>query len=157
MLDEAGRPEPPAAFLAVAERLDTESAAIDDLAAAAEFAAGVRSRGCGLALDDFGTGHSSLLILKYLPIDLVKIDGAFVTGLPGSAFDRIAVQHVVDMCRALGVRTAAEFAEDDRTVELLRDMGLDFAQGHAVARPRPMATAPVAAEPPAPHGRLATG
>jgi EAL domain-containing protein (putative c-di-GMP-specific phosphodiesterase class I)/GGDEF domain-containing protein/PAS domain-containing protein len=219
VLDEAGRPQPPAAFLAVAERLDriqlvdqwvierslaligqgpqtvhhqinlsgrtlsrpgladlviatldryavdphtitfeiTESAAIDNLAAAAEFAAGVRSRGCGLALDDFGTGHSSLLILKYLPIDLVKIDGDFITGLRGSPFDRIAVQHVVDMCRALGVRTAAEFAEDVETVSLLRDMGLDFAQGYALGRPQPMATAPVVAEPVVPRTELATG
>ncbi|XVU28040.1 EAL domain-containing protein [Actinoplanes sp. CA-054009] len=203
VLDENGRPRPPAEFLAVAERLDgivavdqwvvehslaligqgpqtshhqinlsgrtlsrpglaefvigalgrygvdphtitfeiTESAAVDNLAAAAEFAAGVRSRGCGLALDDFGTGNSSLLLLKYLPIDLVKIDGDFVRGLRGSAFDRIAVQHVVHMCRELGVRTAAEFAEDAATVDLLRDMGLDFVQGYAVARPLPMANA----------------
>ncbi|MFF5075761.1 EAL domain-containing protein [Actinoplanes sp. NPDC000266] len=210
VLDENGRPQPPAAFLAVAERLNeieavdlwvverslaligqgpqtshhqinlsgrtlsrpglaefvigafgrygvdprtitfeiTESAAVDNLAAAAEFAAGVRSRGCGLALDDFGTGHSSLLLLKYLPIDLVKIDGDFVTGLRGSAFDRIVVQHVVHMCRELGVRTAAEFAEDAATVDLLRDMGLDFAQGYAIARPMPMAKA--TAEPSAP-------
>jgi PAS domain S-box-containing protein len=208
ILDEDGRPEPPAAFLAAAERLDqiqavdqwvvehslalvgqgpqtshyqinlsgrtlsrpgladfvietldryhvdprtitfeiTESTAVDNLAAAAEFAAGVRSKGCGLALDDFGTGHSSLLLLKYLPIDLVKIDGDFITGLRRSAFDRIAVRHVVDMCRALGVRTAAEFAEDADTVELLRDIGLDFAQGYVIDRPRPLASAPVAAE-----------
>jgi EAL domain-containing protein (putative c-di-GMP-specific phosphodiesterase class I)/GGDEF domain-containing protein len=221
VLDENGRPEPPAAFLAVAERLDqigaidqwvvehslaligqgpqtshhqinlsgrtlsrpglaefvidalgrygvdprtitfeiTESAAVENLAAAAEFAVGVRSRGCGLALDDFGTGHSSLLLLKYLPIDLVKIDGDFVTGLRGSAFDRIAVRHVVHMCRELGVRTAAEFAEDAATVDLLRDMGLDFAQGYAIARPLPMAGTPVAVEPPAPSAtaELATG
>jgi PAS domain S-box-containing protein len=124
----------------------TETAAVDNLAAAADFAAGVRSRGCGLALDDFGTGHASLLLLKYLPIDLVKIDGDFVTGLRGSAFDRIAVQHVVHMCRELGVRTAAEFAEDAATVDLLRDMGLDFAQGYAIARPLPMAGTTVAAE-----------
>ncbi|MET8147798.1 EAL domain-containing protein [Actinoplanes sp. NPDC049668] len=207
VLDEHGRPELPAAFLAVAERFDqigavdrwvveqslaligqgpqtshhqinlsgrtlsrpglaefvidaldrhgvdprtitfeiTESAAVDNLAAAAEFAAGVRSRGCGLALDDFGTGHSSLMLLKYLPIDLVKIDGVFVTGLRDSAFDRIAVRHVVQLCRELGVRTAAEFAEDAATVELLRDMGLDFAQGYAIARPLPMAATPAAA------------
>jgi PAS domain S-box-containing protein len=218
VLDENGRPQPPAAFLAAAERLDqigaidqwvvehslaligqgprtshhqinlsgrtlsrpglaefvidalerngvdprtitfeiTESAAVDNLAAAAEFAAGVRSKGCGLALDDFGTGHSSLLLLKYLPIDLVKLDGDFITGLRGSAFDRIAVRHVVDMCRALGVRTAAEFAEDAETVELLRDMGLDFAQGYAIDRPRAMmAWAPAVSDPAA--AELATG
>lgn len=221
ILDENGRPMPPAAFLATAERLDqigaidqwviehslaligqgpqtshyqinlsgrtlsrpgladfviealgrngvdprtitfeiTESAAVDNLAAAAEFAAGVRSRGCGLALDDFGTGHSSLLLLKYLPIDLVKIDGAFVTALRSTLFDRIAVQHTVHMCRELGVRTAAEFAEDAATVDLLRDMGLDFAQGHAIARPLPMAGAHLPAELPAPSAasELATG
>jgi PAS domain S-box-containing protein len=221
VLDDNGRPEPPAAFLAVAERLDqissidrwvvehslaligqgpqtshyqvnisgrtlsrpglaefvigaldrygvdpriitfeiTESAAVDNLAAAADFASEVRDRGCGLALDDFGTGHSSLLLLKYLPIDLVKIDGDFVKTLHGSAFDRIAVRHIVQMCRELGVRTAAEFAEDVTTVNLLRDMGLDFAQGYAIARPLPMARTPVAAEASTPHraAELATG
>jgi PAS domain S-box-containing protein len=222
ILDENGRPGPPAAFLAVAERLDqigaidqwvvehslaligqgpqtahyqinlsartlskpgltdfvnnaldhygvdprtitfeiTESAAVDNMAAATDFAAAVRSRGCGLALDDFGTGHSSLLLLKHLPIDLVKIDGNFVSAMRTSAFDRIAIRHLVPMCRELGVRTAAEFAEDTPTVELLRDMGLDFAQGYAIARPQPMAATPVTQDvAPIQHSatRLATG
>jgi len=63
------------------------------------------------------------------------------------------------MCRELGVRTAAEFAEDDATVDLLRDMGLDFAQGYAIARPLPMAGTPVATEPvePSTAAELATG
>ncbi|MFI7601547.1 EAL domain-containing protein [Actinoplanes sp. NPDC049681] len=120
----------------------TESTAIDNLTAAAEFAAAVRRRGCELALDDFGTGYSSLYLLKYLPIDLVKIDGDFIARLPGSEFDRIAVQAVVDMCRALGVRTAAERVEDPATVDLLRGMGVNFAQGYAIAHPRPLAPSP---------------
>jgi len=216
-----GRPEPPTAFLAVAERLDqigpidqwvvehslaligqgpqtshhqinlsgrtlsrpglaefviealgrygvdprtitfeiTESAAVDNLAAAAELAAAVRRPGCGQARDAFRTATSERLLLKYLPIDLVKIDGDFVTALRGSTFNRIAVRHVVQMCRELGVRTAAEFAEDAATVDLLRDMGLDFAQGFAIARPLPMAGTSVAAEPPMPSAaaELATG
>jgi EAL domain-containing protein (putative c-di-GMP-specific phosphodiesterase class I) len=126
----------------------TETAAVDNLATAADFAAEVRSRGCGIALDDFGAGHSSLVLLKYLPIDLVKIDGDFVTGLRDSSFDRIAVRHVVQMCQELGVRTAAEFAEDAATVDLLRDMGVDFAQGYSIAVPLPMAGTPSRVEPP---------
>lgn len=63
------------------------------------------------------------------------------------------------MCRELGVRTAAEFAEDAAAVDLLRDMGLDLSRGYAIARPLPMAGTPVTAEPPAPSAavRLATG
>ncbi|MEV8504674.1 EAL domain-containing protein [Actinoplanes sp. NPDC051475] len=116
----------------------TESTAVDNLTAAAEFAAAVRRRGCELALDDFGTGCSTLSLLKYLPIDLVKIDGDFVGRLGDSAFDRIAVQAIVDMCRSLGVRTAAERVEDPATVDLLRGMGVDFAQGYAIGHPHPM-------------------
>lgn len=203
VLDEAGRPAPPAAFLAMAERGDeivavdrwvvehslaligrgpqtaryqinlsgrtlsspgladfvlrafdryevdpravtfeiTESTVIDNLDAAAAFAEAVRSRGCELALDDFGTGYSSLLVLKLLPIDQVKIDGAFVAGLPRSELDRAVVGAVVAMCRALGIRTAAEFAEDPATIDLLREIGVDFAQGYAIERPQPMPTA----------------
>ena len=117
----------------------TESARIDNMTAAVKFADGLTELGCLLALDDFGTGVASLRPLKYLPIDLVKIDGSFVTGFRHSVFDQTAVRSIVDMCRELGVRTAAEFVEDAATAEGLREYGVDFAQGYAIGRPVPMA------------------
>jgi EAL domain-containing protein (putative c-di-GMP-specific phosphodiesterase class I) len=127
----------------------TESLPVDDLAAAAGFAAAVRACGCELALDDFGTGWSTLSLLKHLPIDLLKLDGTFVTGLRSSAFDRPAVESLVTLCREIGVRVAAEFVEDTATLDLLRDLGVDFAQGYVIGRPRPMATPAIAGPAPA--------
>jgi EAL domain-containing protein (putative c-di-GMP-specific phosphodiesterase class I) len=80
-------------------------------------------------------------MLRHLPIDLVKIDGGFVTDLRHSPFDQIAVRSTVDMCRALGIRTAAEYVPDTETADLLREYGVDFAQGYAIGRPVPMASA----------------
>jgi len=119
----------------------TESAGVDNLTAAVEFADGVTRAGCLLALDDFGTGHAPLRLLKHLPIDLVKIDGSFVTGLRHDLFDQTTVRSTVDMCRKLGIRTAAEYVQDEATADLLRDYGVDFAQGYAIGRPVPMASA----------------
>ncbi|WP_305784151.1 EAL domain-containing protein [Symbioplanes lichenis] len=112
----------------------TESEPVDNLTVASDFAARVTAAGCGLALDDFGTGHSSLVLLKQLPIDLVKIDGQFITDLATSGFDRIAVRSTVEMCRQLGIRTVAEYVEESSSFALLRELGVDFAQGHAVGR-----------------------
>ncbi|PRY25672.1 EAL domain-containing protein [Pseudosporangium ferrugineum] len=122
----------------------TESLVITNGTAAAEFAAAVTAVGCELALDDFGTGYSSLGVLRALPIGLLKIDGGFVAGLSGSPADRAIVSSLAGMSRALGVRTAAEAAEDPATVELLRDLGVDFAQGYAIGRPHPFAASPAA-------------
>ncbi len=124
----------------------TESLPIDDLAAAADFAAAVRACGCELALDDFGTGWSSLRLLKYLPIDLLKLDGTFVTGLCAPGADRPIVESLVSMCRELGVQVAAEFVEDTATLDVLRDLGVDFAQGHLIGQPQPMALPPPAVD-----------
>lgn len=132
----------------------TESAAINNLTAAARFAKDVGAAGCEIALDDFGTGFSALALIKELPVDLVKIDGSFVTRLGEAPADRIIVRAVAQMCRSLGIRTGAEGVEDPETIGLLRQAGVDFAQGYAIGRPCPMPAPPNATD--AGHDR-ATG
>jgi EAL domain-containing protein (putative c-di-GMP-specific phosphodiesterase class I) len=108
---------------------------------AVTFAAKLNELGCGLALDDFGAGFGSFYYLKYLPFDFVKIDGEFIRQLPSSQTDRLILDSIVQMSRGLGKRTIAEFAGDQATVEILRDRGVDFAQGFHVGRPQPVSSA----------------
>ncbi|MDG4807968.1 EAL domain-containing protein [Micromonospora sp. WMMD1120] len=116
----------------------TETALIGNLTQAIDFACGIRDIGCRLALDDFGSGYGTFTYLKYFPIDLVKIDGDFISKIEESRPDQVIVRSFVDMCRGLGIRTAAEFVGNDATLSLLRDYGVDFAQGYAVGKPTPV-------------------
>jgi EAL domain-containing protein (putative c-di-GMP-specific phosphodiesterase class I) len=95
--------------------------------------------GCRFALDDFGAGFGSFYYLKHLPISYLKIDGEFVKDLPRTPADRLVVKAVVDICQGLGIKTVAEFVGDEETVELLTELGVDFAQGYHVGRPHPVA------------------
>jgi EAL domain-containing protein (putative c-di-GMP-specific phosphodiesterase class I) len=117
----------------------TETAAIADLAAARSTAERLRATGCRFALDDFGAGFATFAYLKQLPFDLLKIDGQFVRDLPGSLVDRLAVEAIVGVARGLGVTTVAEYVSGDETIELLRRLGVDYAQGFHVGAPAPAA------------------
>jgi diguanylate cyclase (GGDEF)-like protein len=116
----------------------TETAAVVNIDRARSFARLVADLGCEFALDDFGAGFASFYYLKHLDFDLLKIDGEFVTDLTTSRTNQLVVKAVVDIARGLGKRTIAEFVEDAETLELLREMGVDFAQGFHVARPAPL-------------------
>jgi diguanylate cyclase (GGDEF)-like protein/PAS domain S-box-containing protein len=116
----------------------TETAAVVNVDRARQFACLVGELGCEFALDDFGAGFASFYYLKHLAFDLLKIDGEFVTDLCTSLTNQLVVKAVVDIARGLGKRTIAEFVEDAETLELLRDMGVDFAQGFYVASPAPL-------------------
>jgi diguanylate cyclase (GGDEF)-like protein/PAS domain S-box-containing protein len=116
----------------------TETAAIVNIEKARQFAARMADLGCSFALDDFGAGFGSFYYLKHLPFDYLKIDGDFIAKLPVSAADRLTVEAIVRIARGLGKRTIAEFVGDEPTVELLRDFGVDFAQGYHVGRPVPV-------------------
>jgi EAL domain-containing protein (putative c-di-GMP-specific phosphodiesterase class I) len=105
---------------------------------ARQFARLVGELGCEFALDDFGAGFASFYYLKHLSFDLLKIDGEFVTDLTTSLTNQLVVKSVVDIARGLGKRTIAEFVQDAETLELLRGMGVDFAQGFHIARPAPL-------------------
>ena len=113
----------------------TETAAIGNLTVARRFADGVRALGCQVALDDFGTGSTPLSFLTQLPVDLVKIDGSFIQNLSVSKPLQAVVEGLVQTCNRLGILTAAEYVQDDTTLDLLRRYGVDFAQGFHVGEP----------------------
>ncbi|MCW0181182.1 MAG: EAL domain-containing protein [Zavarzinia sp.] len=116
----------------------TETALIDNMAAANDFVARARATGCGITLDDFGAGLSSFSYLRKFPVDELKIDGNFIKQITTSAVDRAIVESINDLGHKFGANTIAEFVEDEATLELLRDMGIDMAQGYAIARPVPI-------------------
>ena len=116
----------------------TETAAIGDLDRARRHMSRLSELGCRFALDDFGAGIGSLHHLKHLPFDVIKIDGDFVTALATARFDQLAVRAVVAIARGPGKLTVAERVGDDDTIALLRDFGVDYAQGFHIAHPRPV-------------------
>ncbi len=116
----------------------TETAALSDIENARDFAARLTNLGCGFALDDFGTGYGSLMHLKRLPITALKIDMEFVQNLSHDTADCHIVQGLVGIAQALGLTTVAEGVENVETLELLRELGIDRAQGYYIGRPGPI-------------------
>jgi EAL domain-containing protein (putative c-di-GMP-specific phosphodiesterase class I) len=119
----------------------TETASIYNMERARAFCYGAAEIGCAIALDDFGTGYGSLHTLKQLPFHYLKIDGAFIRELCASAEDELVVRAVVALARGMGASTIAEFVADAHTLALLRELGVDYAQGFAVGRPQPLRAA----------------
>jgi diguanylate cyclase (GGDEF)-like protein len=107
----------------------TETAAIQDVDDARGFVTRVKDLGCRIAIDDFGAGHTSFRNLRKLGVDIVKIDGAFVQNLMKSSDDRAFVQTLVDLARRLGLRTVAEWVQDEEAAKVLSDWGCDYLQG----------------------------
>ncbi len=118
----------------------TETALIGNLSEARRFADRVRDLGCELALDDFGSGYASFRYLRLFPIDLVKIDGEYVVDLVDNPQDQVLVRALVQVCQAYGMHTVAEFVQDERTLRLLRELGVDYVQGYLIGRPAPVPT-----------------
>ncbi len=116
----------------------TETAAIVNVDRAKQFARRLAELGCGFALDDFGAGFASFYYLKHLPFDYLKIDGEFVESLVDSTTNQLVVQAVVSIARGLGKKTIAEYVGDEQTRRLLREYGVDFAQGFYIGRPVPI-------------------
>jgi diguanylate cyclase (GGDEF)-like protein/PAS domain S-box-containing protein len=115
-----------------------ESVTIANMERARELAADLRGLGCRLALDDFGAGFATFHHLRHLEFDYIKIDGEFITRLPDTPADQVLVKAVVDIARGLGSETIAEFVQDDETVTLLHQLGVDYAQGYYTGRPGPL-------------------
>jgi len=115
----------------------TETAAIRDLDQAERFICEMKGLGCRLALDDVGAGFASLYFLKRLPVDFIKIDGAFIRNLPHDTADQHLVRALATVCRELGKRTVAEFVESPESLRLVREYGVDYAQGYLIGRPAP--------------------
>jgi diguanylate cyclase (GGDEF)-like protein/PAS domain S-box-containing protein len=115
----------------------TETAAIENVGDACSFLTSLSALGCGIALDDFGAGFGSLHYLKNLPIDHLKVDGQFIRNLTTNPDDLVVVDSLVRMARGLRMHTTAEYVEDAATLQLVKDLGVDFAQGYYVGRPGP--------------------
>ena len=113
----------------------TETAVMDDVAAGTRFARGLEAIGCGLALDDFGTGFGSFTYLKMLPINRIKIDIGFVRDLTTSSANRHLIKAIVGLASDFGYETVAEGVEDAETLDLLKTLEVDFAQGYHLGRP----------------------
>jgi diguanylate cyclase (GGDEF)-like protein len=114
----------------------TETSAVGNLAKAADFIAYCRGRGMRVALDDFGTGMASFEYLKFLPLDIVKIDGSFIRDMLTDPVDHAMVSYAHQISKLRGRETIAEFIENARHVEALKAIGIDYGQGYHLGRPR---------------------
>lgn len=113
----------------------TETAAISHLEDAKKFIRTLQSLGAKFALDDFGSGLSSFGYLKTLPVDFLKIDGGLIKNIVREPSDLAIVKCVNDVAHMLGMQTIAEFVEDGQTLECLKGLGIDYAQGYGIAKP----------------------
>ncbi|UTY32147.1 EAL domain-containing protein [Treponema putidum] len=116
----------------------TESCAVRNLEATSQFVAELRKLGFAFSLDDFGKGFSSFPYLKTLPIDYVKIDGSFIKSIDKDYVDFSMVKTMQDMCHHLGLYTIGEYAENEKIVSILKDIGVDYGQGYAFQKPVPI-------------------
>jgi diguanylate cyclase (GGDEF)-like protein/PAS domain S-box-containing protein len=114
----------------------TETAAVASFSQANRFIQALKELGCKFALDDFGTGLSSFGYLKHFPVDYLKIDGSFVREILHDPIDREMVRSINEIGHLTGKQTIAEFAENPEIIEMLRSLGVDFAQGYGVAQPQ---------------------
>jgi diguanylate cyclase (GGDEF)-like protein len=117
----------------------TATAKVNDYAKVGGFADRLTEFGCQIAIDDYGAGLGPFHYLKQMPFDLIKIDGGFVRDMPRSDADQLTVRAIVSIARGLGKMTIAEYVEDDETAKLLREYGVDMAQGFHLGRPVAMA------------------
>ncbi|MCP3662217.1 MAG: EAL domain-containing protein [Gammaproteobacteria bacterium] len=116
----------------------TETVAITNLAKATQFLNELHEVGCLFALDDFGSGVSSYGYLKALPVDFLKIDGEFVKDIATNMINYTMVKSINEIGKVMGKKTIAEYVEDETTVELLKEIGVDYAQGYLFSRPEPV-------------------
>jgi diguanylate cyclase (GGDEF)-like protein/PAS domain S-box-containing protein len=116
----------------------TETAVIANLCNASRLISKMREMGCRFALDDFGVGLSSFGYLKNLPVDYLKLDGCFVKNMIKDNIDYAMVKAINHIGHTMNIKTIAEFVEDQETLAAIREVGVDYAQGYAIARPAPI-------------------
>jgi len=114
----------------------TETAAVADILVASRIMKDINALGCQFALDDFGIGFSSFYYLKQLPAEYIKIDGAFIRNITTNIDDQLFVQAITTVSTGLGKKTVAEFVENQEVLDLIRQYGVDYAQGYHVGKPQ---------------------
>ncbi len=117
----------------------TETGTISNLVKAADFVRAFKNLGCKFSIDDFGTGLASHNYLRELPVDYVKIDGSFITGIAENRSDYAMARSINDLAHFLGQETIAESVENDAIIVKLEEIGVDYLQGWGVGRPKPLA------------------
>ncbi len=119
----------------------SETAVISNLSNATRLIDTLRDMGCRFALDDFGVGLSSFGYLKTLAVDYLKLDGCFIKNMTRDSIDYAMVHSINHVGQTLNIKTIAEFVENNETLEALREIGVDYAQGYGIAKPVPLAEA----------------
>jgi diguanylate cyclase (GGDEF)-like protein len=119
----------------------TETSAIINLANTLSLMAELNQIGCKFLLDDFGSGMSSFAYLKNLPVDYLKMDGGFVRDIAHNKIDFAMAQSIQSIAKAMNIKTIAEFVESADTLQLLKEMGVDYGQGFYLSSPMPIANA----------------
>ncbi len=116
----------------------TETAVISNFNTAQKFITTLRERGCKFSLDDFGSGLSSFGYLKDLPVDYLKIDGSFILGILNDKRDYNLVKSIHQIAKSMGIKTVAEFIESNEMAECVKKMGINYGQGYALGKPKPI-------------------
>ncbi|PLX90376.1 MAG: hypothetical protein C0620_13695 [Desulfuromonas sp.] len=114
----------------------TETAAVENERRSIAFIHRIKQYGCRFALDDFGSGMSSFRYLKNFPVDFIKIDGNFIVDMVDNAMSREIVTSIHNIAATLALKTIAEHAEDEKTLHLLQEIGVDFVQGYVIDTPK---------------------
>jgi diguanylate cyclase (GGDEF)-like protein len=115
----------------------TETAAVSNLSQTVKFIESLKIIGCSFSLDDFGSGMSSFTYLKTLPVDYLKIDVYFVKTMTTNAIDYAMVKSIHEIGHVMGLKTVAEFVENDDILQELVRLGVDYGQGYGIAKPEP--------------------
>jgi len=116
----------------------TETTALRNFSETITFFKSLKESGYSIALDDFGSGLASFEYLKNLPIDIVKIDGAFVKHIETSDIDITMIKAIVEVSKKMGLKTVAEYVENKKILSILKKLGVDYAQGYEIAKPFPI-------------------
>ncbi len=114
----------------------TESASLSNITATQKIVTSISELGCDFSIDDFGTGFSTFNYLKQLPAESVKIDGSFVADLASNPIDLALVKAIYEVATALNKKTVAEFVENKETLVLLSEIGVTYAQGYHISKPK---------------------
>ena len=116
----------------------TETAAIANMSKAIEFIASIKQMGCKFSLDDFGSGLSSFSYLKNMPVDNIKIDGIFIREINTDPVNKVFVESIHNISKIMGIKTTAEYVENEDILNCITEIGIDYAQGYHISKPMPI-------------------